>query len=148
MASANAASAGEPAWERLVLFDGACGFCDRAVRWLLERDAHGVLRFAPLQGRTAEALRRRHAEIPRELGSIVYLEAGGDGERVYLRSDAALRIAAAIGVAPRLAGVVARLPRGLRDAAYSAFARIRYRVFGRLEACRTPTPEERVRFLD
>ena len=148
MAPANAAAAAEPAWERLVLFDGVCGFCDRAVRWLLARDVEGRLRFAPLQGRTAAALRLRHPEIPSDLDSIVYVEACGGQERVYLRSDAALQIAAAIGAAPRLRRVAARLPRRLRDVAYAAFARIRYRAFGRLDSCRAPLPAERARFLD
>ena len=54
---------------RLVLFDGVCGFCDRAVRWLIARDPAGRLRFAPPQGEADAALRERHPEIPRELAA-------------------------------------------------------------------------------
>jgi predicted DCC family thiol-disulfide oxidoreductase YuxK len=40
------------------------------------------------------------------------------------------------------------VPRPLRDFAYRAFARNRYRLFGRSEVCLVPTPELRRRFLD
>ncbi|MHC4817599.1 MAG: thiol-disulfide oxidoreductase DCC family protein, partial [Planctomycetota bacterium] len=84
----------DPLPPRLVLFDGICGFCDRAVRWLIERDRFGHLHFAPLQGETAAALRRRHPEIPEDIDAIVYVETDASGERVHLRSDAVFRVAA------------------------------------------------------
>ena len=37
---------------------------------------------------------------------------------------------------------------GLRNLAYRVFVRFRYRIFGRLDACRVPSPEERELFLD
>ena len=40
------------------------------------------------------------------------------------------------------------IPAPLRDAAYDAFARHRYRWFGKLESCRMPTPALRQRFVD
>ena len=58
--TAPAPGATPAACERLVLFDGVCGFCDRLVGFLIERDAAERLRFAPLQGETAAALRARH----------------------------------------------------------------------------------------
>ena len=41
----------------------------------------------------------------------------------------------------------APLPRPLADLGYRIFAKLRYRVFGRLDECRAPTPAERGRFL-
>jgi predicted DCC family thiol-disulfide oxidoreductase YuxK len=131
----------------LVLFDGGCAFCHGAVRWLIERDPHAQLRFAPLQGETAAALRRRHPEIPGDLDTLVYVETAGGAERVYLRSEAVWRACAAIGALPRAARGWERLPRPIADLAYRIFARLRYRVFGRLDACRLPEAGERARFL-
>ena len=57
----------DPLPAQLVLFDGVCGFCDLTVQWLLQHDRASVLRFAPLQGPTAAALRLRGArelELP------------------------------------------------------------------------------------
>lgn len=148
MATAPAAAPNAPAdFERLVLFDGVCGFCDAVVRWLLERDPDGRLRFAALQGETAAALRRRHPEIPDDLDTMVYVDATGGSERVYLRSEAAFRAWAEVEPARPLLRWLRRLPRPLTDLGYRVLARLRYRLFGRLDACRVPSPEQRARFL-
>ena len=133
---------------RLVLFDGVCGFCDRTVAWLIERDPAGRLRFAPLQGETARALRARHPEIPSEAETLVFVERGAEGDRVLLRSRAVLAACAALESPPRWLRWLALVPAPLREAGYRLFARLRYRLFGRLDACRVPSPEERERFLD
>jgi len=145
-----ASAAGERSVEPvgIVLFDGVCGFCDAAVGWLVRCDPEGRLRFAPLQGATAAELRARHPEIPGGLETLVYVDASGGGERAYLRSEAVFRACAAISGAPPWVPLAARLPRALTDLVYRIFARVRYRVFGRLDACRVPAPGERARMLD
>lgn len=132
---------------RLVLFDGVCAFCDRMVPWLMARDG-GRLCFAPLQGRTAAALRARHPEIPEELETIVYVETEGERERVYLRSQAAFRVLGQLRAPWRWLAVLGGLPSSLTDLAYRAFARRRYRLFGRLDQCRIAAPGERARVLE
>jgi predicted DCC family thiol-disulfide oxidoreductase YuxK len=147
MATAPAKAPGPAAFQRLVLFDGACAFCDATVRRLLDRDPEGRLRFAALQGETAAALRRRHPEIPHDIDTMVYVDATGGSERVYLRSEAAFRIWAEVEPARPLLRWLRRLPRPLTDLGYRILARLRYRLFGRLDACRVPSSEERARFL-
>ena len=79
---------------------------------------------------------------------LVEPDLGAGREKVYVRSEGALRVARYLGGAWHLARVVAIVPHPLRDWAYDAFARIRYRVFGKYESCRMPTPEQRARFID
>ncbi len=134
--------------ERLVLFDGLCGFCDRAVRWMLAHDREGRLHYAPLQGATAARLRERHAEIPVDTETLVYVDASSGEECVYLRSEAIFRLCAELDRGWRWLSWLRWLPRGLTDLVYGAFVRRRYRLFGRLDACRVPAPHERARFLD
>ena len=136
-----------PTPRRLVLYDGVCVFCHRAVRRLLEIDREQRLRFAPLQGETAAALRRRHPEIPQGIDTLVYVECDGDTERVSLRSEAAFRLAAQLDSGWRRLTWLRPLPRALTDLAYRLFARLRYRIFGKLDACPLPSAEERSRFL-
>lgn len=136
-----------PAFERLVLFDGVCAFCDASVRWLVERDPAGRLRFAPLQGEAAESLRRRHPRIPRDLDTLVYVERSDGEEHVHLRSAAIFRICAQLQPPPAWLPWVAWLPTPLADLAYRIFVRLRYRLFGRLDVCRVPGESERARFL-
>jgi len=132
---------------RLVLFDGVCGFCDRAVRWLLARDPAGRLRFAPLQGEAAAALRARHPEIPGENDTVVYVETVEGVERVFLRSEAVFRLIAQLDGPWRRLAWLRWIPRSIADLGYRLFARIRYRLFGRLDACPVPSPGERARFV-
>jgi predicted DCC family thiol-disulfide oxidoreductase YuxK len=133
---------------RVVLYDGVCGFCDGLVRWLLARDRAGALRYAPLQGRTAARLRERHPEIPGDLETVVYVESSGGRERVFLRSEAMFRVFQQLGAPWGWLAWLRWLPRAFTDAAYGLFVRVRYRLFGRLDACRVPDPARRERFLD
>lgn len=132
----------------IVLFDGECGFCDHSVQWLLEHDREGALAYAPLQGPTAAAILARHPRRPPGLDSLVLVEVDGRGrERIAWYSRAVLGILRHLPVPWRLLRVAWLVPRPLRDLAYRAFARVRFRIFGRLDACRIPRPEERARFL-
>jgi predicted DCC family thiol-disulfide oxidoreductase YuxK len=134
----------------LVLYDGHCGLCDRSVRWLVERDRGAVLRFAPLQGETAAPILERYG-IPADRDfrtMLVVDEPATPRERLRVRSDGALAALVALGGRWRFFAGLARLvPRFLRDAVYDFVAARRLRWFGRLDACRIPTPAERARFL-
>jgi predicted DCC family thiol-disulfide oxidoreductase YuxK len=136
-----------PATRHLLLFDGVCVFCNGAVRWLMARDPQARMRFAPLQGETAAALRARHPEIPGALETLVYVEADAAGERVFLRSAGVFRVLALLDSPWRHVAKLRWLPRRLCDALYLAFARRRYRLFGEVDACPIPTPQEAQRFL-
>jgi predicted DCC family thiol-disulfide oxidoreductase YuxK len=132
---------------RLVLYDGVCGFCTRAVQRLLTADPDGRLHFAPLQGTTAAALRERHPEIPDDIDTIVYIETADKDEYVSLRSEAIFRIYEALEVKSRLTSWLRLLPRSWTDIGYRLFGHVRYRLFGKLDACSIPSPEQRDRFL-
>jgi predicted DCC family thiol-disulfide oxidoreductase YuxK len=130
---------------RLVLYDGDCGFCQGWVRRVIDADRSGRFHFAPLQGPTAAELRRRHPEMPTDLDSIVYVDRTGADERVFWRSDAMLRICAALGGWWRVASWLRRLPRPIVDLGYRAFASNRHRLFG--TTCDLPDAAVRARFL-
>ena len=133
----------------VLLYDGLCGFCDGTVQFILKHDRRGTLRFATLQGDFARDVIARHPELA-GVDSLVLVEpdpASGK-ERVYVRSDGALHVARYLGGAWNLARAAAIVPRFVRDLAYDGFARIRYRVFGRYNACPIPSPEQRARFID
>ena len=67
--------------------------------------------------------------------------------RVSLRSRAILGICRYLPSPWRWASVFSILPAFLTDLAYRVLAANRYRIWGRLEACRLPSPEEAARFL-
>lgn len=129
----------------IVFYDGHCGLCDRAVRFVLKHDRSGsAFRFAPLQGTTypSRVSAEQRAKLP---NSIVVLIRNGDA---LTRSDAFVHIFRRLGGGWRtLAGALALIPRPVRDFVYDFIARIRYRVFGRRdEICPIMPPELSARF--
>lgn len=128
----------------VVYYDGLCGLCDRAVQFLLVRDRAARLRFAPLQGATAQASLPEALRTP-PLATLFVVR---DGE-VLTRSTAALAALGALGGGwGIMACALSVVPRVLRDATYDAISRRRVAWFGRLESCRLPAQAERERFLD
>lgn len=126
----------------ILFYDGACGLCDRSVRWIMDRDRARVFWFAPLQGETYAAL--DIGDKPADVSTLVLW----DGERILTKSDAVVRIARTIGGAWGVLGAVGGVvPRALRDALYGFVAKRRLRWFGGKEACRLPSTEERERLL-
>lgn len=131
--------------DRLVLFDGECAVCDATVQFLLDRDPDGALNYAPLQGETAAGILDRHPEL-RELDTLVLVEQTADGESVQVHSHAIFHMLRQLGGGWRVLAALRYLPRPLTDLGYRTFAAVRYRVFGKLEECRIPRPEELGRF--
>jgi len=126
----------------ILFYDGDCGLCARSVRWILNRDRRGVVRFAPLQGETYRGV--AIAGKPTDLSTMTLLENG----RLLTRSDAWVRVLRLMGgVWAAVGGVAGLMPRAFRDAAYGAVSRRRRRLFGGADACSVPTPAERRRFL-
>lgn len=131
----------------VIFYDGVCGFCNRSVRIILAHDRDGVFRFAPLQSSFGQALTKRHPQL---LGvdSIVLLETQNGIERVSIKSDAVLRVAALLGGGWRVFLLARLIPVRFRNLFYDLFARNRYRLFGKYEVCPLPSQEVRERFLD
>lgn len=127
----------------LVLYDGTCGVCNRAVQLIIRHDRPGRFRFAALQSDLGRALLERHGLPSDRVDTLVLVEDG----RAFTRSAGALRIARGMDAPWPALAVLSVVPRPLRDGAYDLFARHRYRVFGRTDACMLPPPEVRARFL-
>jgi predicted DCC family thiol-disulfide oxidoreductase YuxK len=134
----------------ILFFDGECGFCDRAVRFAMSRDVHGRLFAATLSGATAQRALAPFASVLRDVDStVLYLPATASGvASVQFHSDAALAVLRLIGGMWGIVGIIGGLvPRAIRDVAYRAFAKRRFQLFGRVEACELWPPAWRARIL-
>lgn len=117
-----------------IFYDGHCGLCHRAVRFVLAEDRAGnTFRFAPLD---SDAFR---AAIPEEErknlpDSIVVRTADG---RTLIQAQAVLYIMQRLGGLWRIiATLVQVVPPGLLNIAYAGVARVRRRIFAApAEAC-------------
>jgi predicted DCC family thiol-disulfide oxidoreductase YuxK len=133
----------------VIYYDGACGLCDRFVRFVLARDRRAAFRFATLEGPLGARARAAAGEPPRPGAEArTVLVDAGDG-RWLRKSRAVAFVLARLGGPWRvLAGALRILPAALADLGYDVVARLRYRLFGRVTACALPRPEWRARFLD
>lgn len=128
--------------KRILFFDGVCHLCNGAVDFALPKFRKGEIYFAPLQGPTA------HELLPPQdlrLDYLVYLR----DEKIYRRSKAVAYLLQDMGGIHKLTSIMLHIiPTFIADFFYELIAKFRYRLFGKDEMCRIPTPEEREFFLD
>ena len=135
--------------QKLVLYDGVCGLCNAFVRFLIRRDKADTFRFATLQSELGKGIVTRHGGDPDILSTVYLVEAPGqDNERVHLRGKAALYAINELGGVWRAVALFRFLPAIVLNLGYGLVARFRYRLFGRLEACPVPSPEDRAKFIE
>ncbi len=118
----------------MVFYDGHCGLCHRAVRFILAEDIRGeAFRFAPLDSDTfrAAVAEEHRAALP---DSLIVLTAEGE---LLSRSPAVLYVMERLGGVWRLIALIGRLiPGAWLDRVYDAVARVRLRLFRKPEtAC-------------
>lgn len=134
-----------PDHKDIIFFDGVCNLCNGAVNFILDRDEENNFLFASLQSDKARQILHRYDYDPSRLSSILVVTREG---RLLDKSDAALYIAKHLPGAWKFLTIFRFIPRFLRDLIYDLIAKNRYRLFGRRDQCRLPTPELKQRFLE
>lgn len=148
-----------PLPRNLLVYDGACLFCDRCVRFISERNLSDANAIYFISAQTAVATAELTATFPsvcRSLegtGTIVLIETpnhgAAHGSRVYFKSEAAFRLLMKFdGSLWRFLGraCIALVPRIVGDAAYDFVAARRYRWFGaKVQGCAVPSRALRTR---
>ncbi|MBY0546769.1 MAG: DCC1-like thiol-disulfide oxidoreductase family protein [Candidatus Obscuribacterales bacterium] len=130
-----------------VFYDGSCGLCHDAIKFLLSEDSDAKFKYAPLESDSfGEFVKNspihRNTKLP---DSVVVLT--GDGE-LLVKSTAALYLMSRLGGAWRiLAWSGYAVPRVVRDAVYDVVASQRKKLFATAEtACPLLPVELRKRF--
>jgi predicted DCC family thiol-disulfide oxidoreductase YuxK len=130
--------------KKIVLFDGVCNLCTGSVQFILKRDKKQQFLFGSLQGPYGQQVLAKHQMQGYNLNSFMLLE----GEQLYMKSTAALRMLKHLGGGWKLLYGFIIVPRFIRDAVYTLIAKNRYKWFGKKETCWLPKPEWKERFLD
>ena len=122
----------------ILFYDGHCGMCNRAVLFVLHRDP--TARFSHLQGDLAKS------ELPAGLPDTMVVRT--DEGSLLTRSDAWIYILRRLSAPWRiLGGLLAAVPRTVRDTAYRMVAFGRRPFRSTPEACPVIPVELRSRFM-
>lgn len=127
----------------IIIFDGKCVLCSSFAAFVIKTDTRKRLRLLAAQTPLGEALYRHFDLRYGDFDTYVLLEAG----RVRVKSDAALRIFALLGLPWSLLVLGRALPRAWRDGIYDFVARRRVAWFGVRDACYVPDAADAGRFV-
>lgn len=130
-----------------LFYDGGCGLCHGAVRFILNRGEKGeAFHFAPLGGSTYHQ-KLTSEDLAGMPDSLVILTVSGE---VLSRSMAVFHVLDTLGGGWRLLGRIGQiLPRSLTDALYGCIASIRHRLTViPVDVCPGASEEQREGFDD
>ncbi len=125
----------------VIFFDGVCGLCNGFVDFVMKIDREGKFKFSPLQSDYAKTT--LPPEFTANLDSVV-VQMDGNTLR---KSKAVFAVLKKLGGVWGIAGALGVLPESILNKAYDLVAEHRYKIFGKKETCRIPSPEERARFV-
>jgi predicted DCC family thiol-disulfide oxidoreductase YuxK len=117
-----------------IFYDGFCNVCGGFVQFVIQRDTEKRISYAPLQSPEVIAFLKQRKIDATRLDTIIC----ADGEQVYERSTAVLKILRSLPGAWKIVGVLLIIPRPIRDWAYDFFGRRRYKWFGQRNTCYLP----------
>lgn len=128
--------------DKIVFYDGDCGFCNRSVSFVLKHDKTKKILFSPIQSSyTKNLFKEMKLEEP-DLSTFYFL----DDNKVYSKSTAALRVLKYFKFPQKLLTINWIVPRFIRDYIYDSIAKRRQRISKGY--CVIPSEEDKHRFMD
>ncbi|MFM8255535.1 MAG: thiol-disulfide oxidoreductase DCC family protein [Bacteroidota bacterium] len=115
----------------IVLFDGDCILCNKAVQFIIRRDPSNIFKFASLQSDYGKSIINNIGRNTADLNSIVLIE----NNNYYFKSAAVKNILKELRGYALLYRVLDVIPNFILDCLYSFTAKIRYRLFGKTDNC-------------
>jgi predicted DCC family thiol-disulfide oxidoreductase YuxK len=131
--------------KKVIYFDSECLLCSKAALFIIRHDLDRKLWFASMKEGpdTGSDFMGSIGPGVRHKETIIYDDRG----KIYVRSEAILRILHDIGWPWRVLFILRIIPLSWRDGAYDWVARNRQRWFGRKGYCFIPDDSVRERFL-
>ena len=128
---------------QIILFDGVCNFCNSSINFIIDHDPEKHFKFAPLQSDFGQKILRQFNKNTEDFDSVILLK----NNQLYQKSAAALEITKHLSGFWKYLAIFRILPNFILNFFYDIVAKNRYRIFGKSDACRMPTPDLKERFL-
>ncbi|MEO6695017.1 MAG: thiol-disulfide oxidoreductase DCC family protein [Ignavibacteria bacterium] len=128
---------------KIILFDGVCNLCNASINFIIDRDKKNIFKFAALQSDSGRRILEKFGLDVNDFHSVILVE----DEKYYTRSSAALRILKDLGSFWQILYGFIIFPPPVRDFFYNILSSNRYKLFGKKDSCRIPTPELKKKFL-
>ena len=129
----------------IIVYDGFCGLCNRAIRFVIKRDPQKKFRFIAASSPHLSKF-ITDQECLKSIASNESIVLFSDGTCHY-QSTAALLILKELHTPLRVLYVLYFIPQWFRNGLYSFIATRRYRWFGRYDSCILPDETHLDRFL-
>lgn len=129
--------------QAILLFDGLCGLCHRAVQFILAHETKQTLKFSSLHSSFANQIIQRHPAL-RSVDSLVFVE----GDILFTRSDAVKKCIEYLGGAWKILLLFWLFPARLRNGVYDTVARNRHKIFETFDVCPIPDKKIASRFIE
>lgn len=110
--------------KNIILFDGACNFCDFWVKFIIKRDKKDAFRFASLQSKVGKQFLTKF-NINKNIDTVVFIQK----DIVFVKSTAALTILKTLGGFWSWFYVLMIIPHFIRNFFYDLIAKYRYVFF-------------------
>ncbi len=127
----------------VILFDGVCNLCNKAVQFVIKHDKDARFLFASLQSNAGQQLLKEFNISTNNFKSFVLIQ----NDKAYIQSTAALKVAKQISDGWKFLYAFIIVPISIRDFIYRIISNNRYKWFGKTTLCMTPSPELQSRFL-
>lgn len=130
--------------EKILLFDGDCAFCSASVIFVLKNNSQKNIVFLSLQSDAGIEILNYFNLSSKNLDSLIFIENG----TCHIKSKAVFSLAKYLRRWYKLLVLFKIVPTFITDFFYDFIAKNRYRIMGKNKLyCKTPTKEERKRFI-
>ena len=133
-----------PKDKEIILFDGICNFCNKAVLRIIRYDKKNSFVFASIQSDIGKKITNHLGIDTLKVDTIILYAPNISYE---IKATAALKIMNKFGGFWKLTQVFLFIPEGIRNIVYDFIAKNRYRLFGKKDACMIPSKNISDKFL-
>lgn len=126
---------------KIIIYDGACGFCNKWVLFILDNRPDKDLRFVAFQSSLAKPFLEKH-NIDR-ISSTIFI----DKNHCYQKSTAIFKIFGLLNTPWKYLSLFTFIPNIFSDTIYNFIAKNRFGFLNQNVKCRLLNPEEELFFL-